>query len=309
MATSGIEGAALVDPNDTVLKAVRQRHNNLDGMQFASCAGQLSTQTFDVIALCGPSRSREIQLSEALGLKPRVVIIEKPLAFDQATALRLAAMTAAAGVTARVNFLRRFDANHVQLKNNLIKPPHKAILRYGKGIHNYGSHLIDLLLDGFGPIAEVRALDGDLSVEDPTISFWCRMACGFEAIAVALDGCEYDQFECDFFFQDSRIELTSGGAERRVYRPRRGKINADVSHLDEVREQRQLQPIGGLTELYEAIVGHLRQGKELGGCKPEDAIKELGGCKPEDAIKGLAVIAAILKSAQNGGSVEILNIN
>jgi predicted dehydrogenase len=295
MATPGIQATALVDPDDNAFKAIQERYENLDGMQFASRASQLSSQPFDVVALCGPSGSRESQLHDALGLEPGVIIIEKPLATDETVALELAAMIEAAGVTARINFLRRFDANHVQLKSSLNQTPRKAILRYGKGIHNYGTHLIDLMLDWFGPIAEVRALDCDLSMEDPTISFWCRMASGFETVAVALDNCVYDQFECDFFFQDSRIELSSGGAEMRVYIPRKGKINLDITHLDEVREQRRIHPIGGLTEMYEATVRHLRDGEEL------------DGCYPDEAIRGLAVISAILKSAQNGGSLECTN--
>jgi predicted dehydrogenase len=291
-ACAGVEATVLVDPEPTAFDMVRARHGNLDNFQFATSTEQVADQQIDIVAVCGPSGSREKQLRDALKLRPRVVIIEKPLAYDLASGLKLARLINGAEVSARINFPRRFDDKYVELKNSLEARPQKAVIRYGKGIHNYGSHLIDLLLDWFGPISEVRALDGQLEAEDPTLSFWCRMACGFEVVAVAMDGCAYEQFECDFFFDDHRIELISGGAETRIYAPLKGKINPDYTHLDENLDLRRIHPIGGMSELYEAITAHLRNGEEL------------GGCGLDEAIMGMTVIAAILKSAGNGGSLE-----
>ena len=47
----------------------------------------------------------------------------------------------------------------------------------------------------------------------------CRMAAGFDAVLLGIDGLDYDQFELDFFFDTVRMELADGGTTPRVYHP------------------------------------------------------------------------------------------
>ena len=136
---------------------------------------------------------------QALRLQPKVVIVEKPLANDGATARSLMHLAADTGVQIVTNFQRRRDPVLKRVRSSITKSPEKVIFPLLNGMKNYASHAIDLLIDWFGQINTVQAFGTYDDGNDPNYSFVYHMDKGFQAIFLGMDGLAYDQFEFDLF--------------------------------------------------------------------------------------------------------------
>ena len=255
----------------------------------------LPARTGELIVICTPASARLAMVEQALARRPCMIVVEKPMAGSIEEARRIVSAAAAANVELRVNFHRRFDPRHRRWQSAAPKQPRAIVMRYGKGLMNYGSHLIDWLLDWYGPIEAVQALSGQPSsdVLDPSISisFRCRMAAGFDAVAVGIDGLDYDQFEIDIMGQTESLSLTAGGADIRRHAAVKDLHYPGYSQLAEVDGERDVGRVGGFSELYAAIDLHLREGATLGGC---DGVA---------ALAGMAVLDAVRRSADAGGLI------
>ena len=246
----------------------------------------------DVLAICTPAGLRLDAVAGFLKQGVRVLVIEKPLALTIAEAERIVSLAADAHVELRVNFHRRFDPGIRAARAALGGAvPRMVVMRYGKGLYNYASHHVDLLLDWFGDIDSVQAIGDELEGDDPTLSFRCRLAAGFDAIVLGMHGLDYDQFEIDVFTPDRRLELVAGGVEKRLYQPVRERFYAGYSHLGEPVAAAPAGQVSGFGELYAAIVAHLRDGVPL------------PGCTGVEALAGLRVLDAARRSAVLGGAV------
>ena len=283
---------ALIDPDFGACKAVAARQPQLSPDIFMRNIDDLILESADVIAVCGPTVSRKRDVLVALEKRPRVLIVEKPLAPDLGEGEELVRRAEELGIPLRVNFHRRLDPAHRRFREAFPGAPQLVVFRYGKGLYNYASHLIDLLLDWFGPIDSVQAIGRPSKVPDPTVSFRCRMAAGFDAFAIGVDGLEYDQFEGEFLFPDRRMELANGGTEKRCYKPIGDLYYPGYAQLGAPEELEAPWPVGGFRELYEVIRDHLNQGMLL------------PGCEGVDALAGLAIQEAVMRSVAAGG-VEV----
>lgn len=288
IATEAFGTVFAIDP-DATRRETAGRRWNADAITFLADLHGLAR--IDVAALCTPSQVRLESLAGLMNSGTRVVVIEKPLALSLDEGERIVRIARDAGVEVRVNFHRRFDpgirAARAALGDGL---PRMVVMRYGKGLYNYASHHVDLLLDWFGGIESVQAIGSEIGDgDDPTLSFRCRMASGFDAVVLGMSGLDYDQFEIDVFSADRRLELVSGGVEKRLYRPVADRYYAGYSHLGEPLAAVPAGQVSGFGELYSAIVAHLRDGKPL------------PGCTGAEALAGLRVLDAARRSAALGG--------
>lgn len=292
LVTPGLTVAGLVDPDPAARASARSRHIDTDAIVVSDLT-TLPPRTGEVIAICTPASARLTVVEQTLARRPRVVVIEKPLAMSLDEARRIVSAAERAGVELRVNFRRRFDPRHLRWRGRAPKHPRAIVMRYGKGLMNYGSHLVDLLLDWYGPIEAVQSLSAAPSSSDvdSSVSFRCRMAAGFDAIAVGIDGLDYDQFEIDIIGKSESISLGSGGADIRRYVAGESLHYDTYSHLAEVDGERDVAPVSGFVELYAAIGAHIRNGVPLPGC---DGVA---------AVAGMAVLDAVRRSEKLGGAI------
>jgi len=290
LAAQGFRIRWLIDPDGDARARARAQWSQLIDAAWLPSIDALPAGEVDVIALCTPPAGRSKEIEKAIELEARVVIAEKPFCRTANEAIRLAALTQKAGIAVRVNFHRRLDPGHLRMKALCAGVPHKVIFRYGKGLYNYGSHAIDMLLDWFGPVEFVQAID-DRRGEDPSLSIRCRFRAGFDAYLLGIDDLGYDQFDVDFFFADRRIELSNGGVDRRLYRAIRDKYYPGYVHLELDERAADSSQVGGLAELYASVCDHLEKGTTL------------QGCTAADAAAGLAVLETALRSRDEGGSL------
>jgi predicted dehydrogenase len=297
---TGWQIAALADSSAEAREAAKRQWPAL--AHFVVGPDECEGITADAVAVCTPPANRLDDIERALQLRPRLLLLEKPLALDLQTAVDIVTRCNAAGVALRVNFHRRFDAGHQRFRALSGGEPRMAILKYGKGLFNYGSHMVDLLTDWFGPIDAVQALmpmarpAATAEAADPMVSFRCAMRRGFEAVVLAVEGIEFDQFDAEFLFRDKVIELRNGGVERRSLLPIADLYYQGYTHLREATDLTEVAEVSGLAGLYEAAYAHLRDGAGM------------PGCTGEAAAAGIAVLQAVLRSRDAGGAIEPVRI-
>lgn len=291
LAAEGLAISALVDSDPAARRASQSRWPQVSAEAYRDSLAALEDGAAAIIVLATPPAGRLDLVRQALDKHPKVLLVEKPLAGSLADGLEMARLAEDAGVLMRVNFPRSLDPDYLWARRRAAGTPASVVARYGSGLFNYGSHLVDLLLDWFGPVASVRAFGDAGGRKDPILTVHCTMAAGFEALLIGTDGLGYDLFECDLLLADRRIRLTNGGVEKRVEEPVRDLYYPGYAHLRVVEER--LGRLAGLGEFYAAARDHLETGAPL------------GGCDGRRAAQGLAVIEAALRSARAAGRPEV----
>ncbi len=264
LAAGGFEISGLVDLDAARREAAAAMFPDVP---LADCMEALPTNAGEVIVISASTGAHAALATRALTRNPAVVVVEKPMAANLDSAIVLTQAVDAAGAVLRVNFHRRFDPRHRNWHSRRPPKPRLIEMRYGKGLLNYGSHMVDWLIDWYGEIDSVRALP--LSVDagaDPSPSFVCYMAGGFEAVVLGVAGLHYDQFEIDILAHGERLTLTDGGTEIRRRTPRMAKHYAGYAHLAPEFGDGDTAPVGGFLELYRALAAFCQTGAPLPGC-------------------------------------------
>jgi predicted dehydrogenase len=103
-----------------------------------------------VIIIASPSETHAAVVDEVLSqAKPKIILCEKPLAYDLAEAREMVDACDRAGIKLYVNYMRRADPGVIEVKRriekNQISVPIKGVVWYSKGFLNNGSHFFNLL--------------------------------------------------------------------------------------------------------------------------------------------------------------------
>ncbi len=269
-------------------KVIKNRPALQDAEKYCSIE-DIPVGGFDVAILCTPPQNRLQEIRQLCEKKPRLLIVEKPVALDAKSAHHIALLAQEYKIMVRVNFHRRFDLGYVKFKNELressLTAPKKIIMRYNKGLFNYAPHLLDQLLDWYGAVINVLCIDLE-EVENP--SFVCHLESGLEAIFLGMNDLEYDQCEVELLFDHKKYELANGGCEKFTQVAVEDLFYSHYTQLSQRSYFDTPGPVGGLAELYEAISACLIK-----------RIK-LGGCNINEACSGLSVLEAVMSSRNDG---------
>lgn len=115
-----------------------------------------------VVSISVPDHLHHAVLSEVLSFSPTIVLCEKPLATDVATAKRMLLLAKQAGCALAVNYSRRFEPGVIELRR-MIKDDEfgelfKGTVWYSKGLLNNASHFIDLAVFLLGNAEDIQIL-------------------------------------------------------------------------------------------------------------------------------------------------------
>jgi len=104
----------------------------------------------DVVVIATPTETHSSILKNVINIhKPKIILCEKPLAYELAVAKNMVEICENEGVDLFVNYMRRVDQGVLEIKRRIetgeIITPIKANVWYSKGIINNGSHFINLL--------------------------------------------------------------------------------------------------------------------------------------------------------------------
>ena len=118
----------------------------------------LSAGTVDLCIISTPTPLRLSVLKQCVALKPRIILVEKPLAMEETEARAMISLCRDHDIRLAVNYNRRFDTAY-QKAGRVLREGRFGVLRhavcsYSGGVHRNGTHFIDLFLYWLGrPLA------------------------------------------------------------------------------------------------------------------------------------------------------------
>jgi predicted dehydrogenase len=150
-----------VDPS-IAQRSIFETHYLLPAYQDISEAFEV--QRASVVVIASPTAQHSAVLREVLSNRlPRVILCEKPLAYDLAEARYMVEACELAGVKLFVNYMRRADPGAIEVKERInsgqIGSPIKGVAWYSKGFLHNGSHLFNLLEFWLGSFVKAKLLD------------------------------------------------------------------------------------------------------------------------------------------------------
>lgn len=144
------------------LRDLFQQHYNQPA--YPDIASALQAQTVSVVVIASPTAHHNLVLKEVLAhSSPKVILCEKPLAYDLLEAREMVETCESAGVKLFVNYMRRADPGVIEIKTRIkshqIAAPIKGVVWYSKGFLHNGSHFFNLLEFWLGPFVSAKVLD------------------------------------------------------------------------------------------------------------------------------------------------------
>ena len=216
----GFELTSCIDPNTAQRQAFQSRWQVPHGY---ACWQDLPQEVgaFDVISICSPTGVHDEDIEAALMLKPRLIFCEKPVTLHVAQTQQAVSDCERQQVLLAVNHSRRWSPEVQRLKQQLAQGQWGALravsAAYNKGMLNNGSHMMDLLLNLFGPlhITHVGQAMVDHLNADPTVDACLQTADGVPIQLNVAHAQDYALFEMQIVTEKGVIAMEDGGARWR----------------------------------------------------------------------------------------------
>ena len=160
------------------------------------------TECPDIISVCVQDHYHYKVLEQIIELKPKLVIIEKPISTDPVLSKKIINIYKKNNIKMVVNYSRRFVPFFKKLREQLrVQEILSAQVYYANGLLHNGCHIIDLFRILFGPITTYRALSyrDDFSSSDPTVSAFISTKNCKSCFMIGLDNRNYVHWEMKIF--------------------------------------------------------------------------------------------------------------
>ena len=150
-----------VDPEKKQRNLFKQHYGQ---PAYPTIASALKVQKASVAVIASPTAQHSLALKEVLALSsPKLILCEKPLAYDLVEARKMVEACQSAGVKLLVNYMRRADPGAIEIKERIesgqISTPIKGVVWYSKGFLHNGSHFFNLLEFWLGAFIKAKILD------------------------------------------------------------------------------------------------------------------------------------------------------
>jgi predicted dehydrogenase len=131
---------------------------------YPTIASALLAQTASVVVISSPTAQHSVTLKEVLAhSSPKLILCEKPLAYDLDEAREMVEACESAGVKLFVNYMRRADPGVMEIKARIgsgkIAEPINGVVWYSKGFLHNGSHFFNLLEFWLGSFIRAKILN------------------------------------------------------------------------------------------------------------------------------------------------------
>ena len=179
----------------------------------------IDKERYEVIVLATPPENRLEVIKHFPSLK--AIVVEKPLGVSYLSSLKFVEECEKRDIKVQVNLTRRSDRVMRDLAsgdlNKRIGNTQFVFGSYGRGLHNYGPHLIDLVRMLIGEIAFVSSLSNhekqDLGPinNDLNLSFLMKTLDGIQIMMHPLDFSFYREGSLDIWGEKGRLEIIQEG--------------------------------------------------------------------------------------------------
>ena len=203
-----------VDPTETQ-REIFKRH--YDQPIYTNITSALQAQTASVIVIASPTSHHSLVLKEVLAHStPKVILCEKPLAYDLVEAREMVEACENAGVKLFVNYMRRADPGAIEIKERIesgkILAPIKGVVWYSKGFLHNGSHFFNLLEFWLGKFVKAKILDvGRLwDAQDPEPDVQVEFERG-KVVFIAVWEESFSHYTIELLSPSGRLRYEQGG--------------------------------------------------------------------------------------------------
>lgn len=277
---------------------------------YTNCREMFSDLHPDIVSICTPTPTHAQVLEAALDHKIPVVFCEKPFTDSPHRARELLRRAESQRTVVAVNYFRRWAPGISGVleevkAGEILGGPQGFTARYGKGLLNCGSHLIDLILHVFGPPDEVQSLGcvgDDVGPGDATLNLAFRYEGSggrpeFSGFFQGIDHRHYFCLELDIIGTSGRVRITDRADDIELY-----TVTDDTTYPG-YRILRETGEVEGESE--RAILVAVEELASMVGTGGQ-ARRHLSGCSGAEAVAVLDVVRAAFRSEDaDGASVEV----
>ncbi len=262
-----LEWGAVVDLDPAVTARVQERWK----VPLAGKSAAETTYAAELAVIATPPSQRVALLDELPSL--RAVLVEKPLGKDEAEARAFLDACAKRNILVQVNLWRRADPVLRELKAKMsetIGRLQSAYVVYGNGLHNNGTHMIDMVRMLFGEITKVTAAPGSKRPAhgplpgDVHVDAMLSLASGAVVHLAALDFREFRENGIDAWGTHGRLSIWQEGLVTSVFR--RADNRAMQGEREIVSDEpRAIAPTCGRAfySMYDNLLAAMRGEEEL----------------------------------------------
>jgi len=150
---------------------------------------------------------------------PRIILCEKPLAYNSEDAAEIVFITKNRGVQLFVNYFRNSDSLIFRIKSSIQEGkytlPFEATCRYSKGLLHTGTHFLNLLEIIFGEPKQVLfdlASKSKIHIQDPSLNVTLKFASGIVNLIPVGDDSEL-VFDMEIMFRNGKLSYLNEGSE------------------------------------------------------------------------------------------------
>ncbi|MBT3808987.1 MAG: Gfo/Idh/MocA family oxidoreductase [Rhodospirillaceae bacterium] len=302
---AGMRVRGLVDPDpDARSAALTAWHDaggsgdGADAPQLCAAPEEVEIGTADIVTIASPPAFHADHVAAAMALRPKILVIEKPLAADLSGAQTIVDLLAAdAGtIDSVVNFNRRADRGMADWRKLWAgREPRSVVMRYSDGLMNYASHLVDHALEWFGVPIQVRALPPFTPSATPEAnpSFVLEYDNAPPVHVLGIPDIDYDMFEIDVYFADGMVSARNNAVEKSALGRRADLYYPGYTALTAEEAGSVVRPIGGFTETYRALARRLSE--------TDRAAEGVALCTVPEALCGMQILHAVLRSHGEAG--------
>jgi hypothetical protein len=213
----------------------------------------------DIVSVCTKPEVLQMNLKDLIKNSPKILFLEKPTVSNKEQRDQLLKITG--DIPTAINYHRCWDPKLRKFFDSL---DDKKILTirvlYNKGLLNYATHIIALLISNLGEVKSVDKIlneENDLTIDDPSYQFILHFEKGFHALFQGVDNINYDLLETDFITDSGIYSLKSGGCRQRYEKPVNHAFYPNYRSLTDSKLDIDDAQIEGLPQAVENIVDYL----------------------------------------------------
>jgi predicted dehydrogenase len=184
---------------------------------FENISAAMRKLQASVVIIASPSETHAVVLNEVLSQeKPKIILCEKPLAYDLTEAREMVDACDREGINLFVNYIRRADPGVIEVKKRIeeseISAPIKGVVWYSKGFLNNGSHFFNLLEFWLGSFVGFKLIDAGRLWDgvDPEPDVEVEFARGTVTFLSAWEEA-FSHYTLELLSQSGRLRYEEGG--------------------------------------------------------------------------------------------------
>ncbi len=254
---------------------------------FAGIDEAMRSTPLDVVAIAVPTDVHVHVLRKVLlHCRPRVLLCEKPLAYDLDEAREILRLCDQSDTALYVNYIRRVDPAVRTIKRRLDKGdivrPVKGIVWYSKGLFNNGSHLFDLLQYWLGDMQSFQIIRSERSWGDDPEPDLLIVFSGVPVYFLAAREEDFSHYTIELLSPNGRLRYDRGGQNVVWQSVTASATFADYTVLDGTEQKLATS----LSRIQWHVVDHLAE-----------VLNEMpsGLCSGEEALRVVDALASIAK--------------